>query len=219
MKKIIALILAAVMMLSLVACGSKTPAATDPTQGTNPTEPTEKVLTKEEMAAAASVEAIAKAMADKYIEFAGVRATYDEYMAELEEADRISFEEFVSYQFSCAAVEKNAEWLTGFDVAPTGYSEAYCYQPMMMGQAFVGYIFRVAEGTNIEAFMTSLKNNCNPRWNICSMANTTVCESYGNLVYFSMMVVADEENPFGLSAAQKQAFSDTFVATIENSAK
>jgi len=219
MKKIIALILASVMMLSLVACGNKDPKPTDPTTGTNPTEPTVNVPTKEELAAKASVEEIAKALTNKYIEFAGVRATYDEYMAELEEADRISFEEFVSYQFSCAAVEKNAEFLTGFNTVPTGYSEAFCYQPMMMGQAFVGYIFRVADGTNIEAFKTSLKENSNPRWNICSMANTTVCESYGNLVYFSMMVVADAENPFGFTAQQKQDFYNTFVATIEGSAK
>ena len=84
-----------------------------------------------------------------------------------------------------------------------------------MGTAFIGYIFRVAEGTDVEAFKKSLTDNCDPRWNICTMANTTVCESFGDLVYFSMMVVADEENPFGFTAEQKDGFYNTFIETIK----
>ena len=223
MKKLLALILAFAMMLTLVACGKKNPDPTDPTNSTDPTaaptDPTEKVPTKEELAAAASVEEIAKSLLNKYTEFAGMRAQYDEYMKELDEADQIPYEEFVSYQVACTPVEKGAEWLTGFNTAPTGFSEAYCYQPQMMGQAFIGYIFRVADGTDIEAFKASLKANCEPRWNICTMANTTVCESYGNIVYFSMMVVIDNEHPDGFTAAQQQEFYNTFVAAIENPTK
>jgi hypothetical protein len=89
----------------------------------------------------------------------------------------------------------------------------------MMGQAFIGYIFRVAEGTDMDAFKKSLADNSNPRWNICTMANTTVCENYGDLVYFSMLVVADDENPHGFSAEQKDEFYNTFIATIENPTK
>lgn len=218
MKKIIALILASVMMLTLAACG-KTPAE-NPGNTTAPTTtPTTKVPTKEELAAAASVEAIAKAQLNKFIEFAGMRASYDEYMAELEEADRIPFEEFISYQVTCRAIEKNEEWLTALESVPTGFSEAYTYGPNMMGQAFIGYIFRVAEGTNVESFKANLKEICIPRWNICTEANTIICESYGNIVFFSMMVVIDNEHPDGFTAAQKQEFLNTFTASIEGSAK
>ena len=220
MKKILALILASMMLLTLVACGNTTNEETTAAKTEEKTEvTTEAAPTAEEIAANASVEEIANALIALYADYTGVRATYDEYMAELDEADRISYEEFISYQLSVMPVEVGSEWLSGFDVAPTGYSEAYCYQPMMMGQAFIGYIFRVAEGTDVEAFKTSLTENCNARWNICTMANTTVCENYGNLVYFSMMVVADDENPFGFTAEQKDGFYNTFVETIENSAK
>ena len=116
-------------------------------------------------------------------------------------------------------VEAGAEWLSGFSVAPTGYAEAYCYQPMMMGQAFIGYVFRVAEGTDVEAFKKALTDTCDPRWNICTMANTTVCENYENIVYFSMMVVANEEMPDGFTAEQKDAFYSTFISAIENPAE
>lgn len=222
MKKILALILASAMMLTLAACGKKNtenPSNTTAPTTTPTTAPTVKVPTKEELAAAASVENIAKALLNKYVEFAGIRTQFDDYIASLtEEDEKMTFEEFLSYQVICAAVEKNPEFLTGFNEVPTGFSEAYYYQPAMMGQAFIGYIFRVAEGTNIETFKASLKENCFPRWNWCTEANTIVCESYGDLVYFTMMVVATEDNPYGFTTQQKDEFYNTFVATIEGSA-
>ena len=225
MKKILAIILASLMLLSFVACDNGNTEATTEAPVNNEETTAENATTEapapteEELAAAASVEAIAQALMNKYAEFSGMKEQYDMYMAEMPEEEQISYEEFCSYQLSVAPVDTTAEelWFMGFTEAPAGFSEAYCYQPMMMGQAFIGYIFRVAEGTDVEAFKTTLKDTCDPRWNICTMANTTVCESYGDLVYFTMMVVADEENPFGFTAEQKDAFYSTFVETIEGS--
>ena len=226
MKKILAIILASMMLLSFVACDNgNTETTTEAPVNNEETTAAENVTTEApapseaELAAAASVEAIAQALMNKYAEFTGLKDIYDEYMAEMPEEDQISFEEFCSYQLSVAPVDTTAEelWLMGFSEAPAGFSEAYCYQPMMMGQAFIGYIFRVAEGTDVEAFKTTLKDTCDPRWNICTMANTTVCESYGDLVYFSMMVVINDEYPDGFTAEQKDAFYSTFVETIEGS--
>ena len=219
MKKIIALILAGLMLLSFVACAGTNTNDEQTTDANTTDVVTDAAPSKEELAKNASIEAVAKAVMDKYVEYAGMRQTYDEYMAELEEADQIPFEEFISYQISVAPVEADTEYMMGFDTMPTGYSEAYCYQPMMMGQAFIGYIFRVAEGTDMDAFKKSLTDNCNPRWNICTMANTTICENYGELVYFTMLVVADDENPQGFTAEQKDGFYSAFVSTIEASAK
>ena len=218
MKKIIALILACLMLATMVACGNTNTDDVDTTEAIDTTEVADTTEASEVSTANVSLEAIANAIMSKYAEFSGMRATYDEYMAELDEADQIPYEEFISYQLNVAPVEENAEWLMALNEVPTGYTEGYCYQPGMMGQAFIGYIFRVAEGTDIEAFKKSLTDNCDPRWNICTMANTTVCENYGDLVYFSMMVVADAENPDGFTAEQKDAFYNTFVATIEASA-
>jgi hypothetical protein len=220
--KIISLMLALLITLPcLVACDNGNTETTTEAPVNNEETTAENVTTEapapteEELAAAASAEAIAQALMNKYAEFTGMKDSYDQYMAEMPEEEQISYEEFCSYQLSVAPVDP--EWLMGFNEVPTGFSEAYCYQPMMMGQAFIGYIFRVAEGTDVEAFKTTLKDTCDPRWNICTMANTTVCESYDDLVYFTMMVVADEENPFGFTAEQKDAFYSTFVETIEGS--
>jgi len=208
-----------VLCVSLVACGNAdnndTPATSEP--GTSESVPSEK-----DLAAAASVEKIATALINKYAEYTGMKDTYDQYMAELSEEDQIPYEEYLTQVLYVGPVDLSAGdelWLQGFTEAPTGFSEAYCYQPMMMGQAFIGYIFRVAEGTDVEAFKTSLKDTCDPRWNICTIANTTVCENYENIVYFSMMVVIDDENPHGFTEEQKNDFYNTFVEVIENSAE
>lgn len=236
MKKILAIILASLMLISFAACdsGSKTEETTDAksevsstvdteakTEATTETETeteTEAATEATVNTASVSLETVATNLIHKYAEFANIRASYDEFMAEMPEEDKISYEEFLSYQLAVNPCEVGAEWLMAFTNAPTGYAEAYCYQPMMMGQAFIGYIFRVEEGKDVEEFKQFLLENCDPRWNICTMANTTVCENYGDIVYFSMMVVADEEHPDGFTAEQKDAFYTTFVESIENSA-
>ena len=216
MKKFLLAALAIIMVLSMFACTNN---ENNGDVNGNENNNEQSGVSKSELAANASVEAIAQALMNKYAEYTGMRASYDEYMAEMPAEDQIPYEEFLSYQLSVMPVEAGAEWLQGFSEVPAGYAEAYCYQPMMMGQAFIGYVFRVAEGTDVEAFKAALTSTCDPRWNICTMANTTVCENYENLVYFSMMVVADEENPFGFTAEQKDGFYNTFVSAIENPAE
>lgn len=218
MKKFLLSALAIIMSLSMFACTPDNGDNNDDANNDNEVVDGENNGASDaELAANASVEAIAKALMNTYAEYTNVREGYDQYMADLPEEEQIPYEEYVSYQLSVMPVEEGAEWLMGFTEVPTGYSEAYCYQPMMMGQAFIGYVFRVAEGTDVEAFKTTLTNTCDPRWNICTMANTTVCESFGDLVYFSMMVVADAENPQGFTAEQKDGFYNVFVDTIKNS--
>jgi len=217
MKKFLLTALAVIMALSMFACTNNNELNGDLDNGGVNNEQPE--VNKAELAANASVEKIANALMAVYADYAGMRESYDQYMADMPAEEQISYEEYMSYQLSVMPVEAGAEWLQGFTEVPTGYAEAYCYQPMMMGQAFIGYVFRVAEGTDVEAFKKALTDTCDPRWNICTMANTTVCENYEDLVYFSMMVVADEENPHGFTAEQKDGFYNTFVSAIENPAE
>ncbi len=218
MKKFLLTALAIIMSLSMFACNNSG------NNGENNDENNVEnnggsEVNKAELAANASVEKIANALMATYADYTGMRENYDQYMADVSEEEQITYEEFMSYQLSVMPVEDGAEWLMGFTEVPAGYAEAYCYQPMMMGQAFIGYVFRVAEGTDVEAFKATLTSTCDPRWNICTMANTTVCESYEDLVYFSMMVVIDEEHPDGFTAEQKDGFYNTFVSAIENPAE
>lgn len=224
MKKLLAIILAAIMVFAVVACGktndngndtdTNVDTSVDTSVDTNNDTEADTSVDTEETADEATLESVSKAIMDKYAEFIGLRASYDEYMAELDEADRITYEEFVAGQMMVMPVEDGAEWLQGFDAVPTGYAEAYTFAPGMMGQAFIGYIFRLEDGADVEAFKTQLKENCNPRWNICAAANTTVCENVGNYVYFNMLVVKDETVLDGFTEEQKDAFLSIFTTAF-----
>ncbi len=77
--------------------------------------------------------------------------------------------------------------LTGFGNAEiTGFKEATMFAPMIGSIAFVGYIFELEEGTDGEAFMQTLKDNADPRWNICVEAEEMVVSQTGNKVFFVM---------------------------------
>ena len=221
MKKIIALILAALMLLTFVACTPDTPNAdkgndsvTEPGNTDNETPE----ITDKDITANVSIENIAKALINKYGEYANLRGQYDDYMASLgedaSEEDKMTYETFASYQLVVQAVEKDAEWLMGLTEVPTGYSECYNYIPSSMNP-FMGYVFRVEEGTDIEAFKQSLIDNCDLRWMICREANTIMCESFGDIVVFQMFVVINEYFPDGFTEEQKQGFIDTFNTAVK----
>lgn len=216
MKKILALILSALMLLTVVACGSAedTTADTQTDASSDKATDTEAPVVDETPKSDVALETIAKALADKYAEYTGVRDSYNDYIASVEtEEEKISYEEYVSYQIVTMPVE-DLSFLSGLTEVPAGIGEAYLYQPGMMGQAYIGYLFRLTEGTDIEAFKTALKEKADLRWNICTSANTIICENYGDTVFFSMMVVADAENPHGFTAEQKDGFIKTFQDTV-----
>ena len=57
----------------------------------------------------------------------------------------------------------------------------------MMGSiAFVGYVFTLEDGADVDAFKATLEANANPRWQICVTADETIIENVGNTVFFLM---------------------------------
>ena len=89
--------------------------------------------------------------------------------------------------FSGAAMEVEEGFLSGFDnYEVTWFSKGAMFAPMMGTIPFVGYIFELEEGADVEAFKTSLKDNANLRWNICTEAEEMTVENEGNMVFFLM---------------------------------
>lgn len=77
--------------------------------------------------------------------------------------------------------------LSGFDnYEVTGFKSGAMFGPMMGSVAFIGYVFELEEGADVNAFMTGLTENCNPRWNVCVEAEQTVVGAYNNMVFFLM---------------------------------
>ena len=90
-------------------------------------------------------------------------------------------------KFGAGAMPVEPGLLSGFDnFEVTGFQEGAVFMPMIGSIAFVGYIFTLEDGADVNAFMESLKANSNPRWNICVAAEETLVSNVGNKVFFVM---------------------------------
>lgn len=90
-------------------------------------------------------------------------------------------------QFEGATMEVEEGLLTGFGNAEiTGFTDGVMFAPMIGSIPFVGYVFTLEDGADVEAFMQLLKDNADPRWNICVEAEETVVENADNMVFFVM---------------------------------
>ena len=77
--------------------------------------------------------------------------------------------------------------LTGFgNTEVIGFQEGIMFAPMIGSIPFVGYVFTLEEGTDIDSFVGLLEENADPRWNICTEAEETIVEPSDNMVFFLM---------------------------------
>lgn len=165
MKKLVALLLVAVMALSVVACGKS--------EG-------EK---KEETKAPETVG-----------EFLLADFKKDASGTAQEIGDRLITNEIIPFMGGAMPVEPGL--LSGFDNAEiTGFKEGVMFGPMMGTIPFVGYIFVLEDGTDVDAFKTMLKDNANLRWNVCTEAEEITVDSEGSTVFFLMSPKEFEEQP------------------------
>ena len=110
----------------------------------------------------------------------------------LEVAERIITNE--SIPFMGGAMEVEPGLLTGFNNAEiTGFKEGAMFSPMIGTIPFVGYIFEMEDGADIDGFMDTLKQNANLRWNICTKAEELTLGREGNKVFFLMSPMSFEE--------------------------
>ena len=152
MKKIIAVLLALVMILSLAACGAE-----------SKEEPSTlgQMLYKEFSARVEKGEKDVQALADGLLSCGLL--PFDGLSMEVEEG-----------------------WLMGFNADITGFEKGVMYGPAIGAIPFVGYVFKLESADDAESFCATLLENADPRWNICTEADETVCGSVDNLVFFVM---------------------------------
>ena len=91
-----------------------------------------------------------------------------------------------SIQFMPMVMPVEEGYLNGFNNEIHGFAEAAIFAPGIGTRPFVGYIFKLADGADVEAFKANLEAEANLRWNICTSAEEMVCESVGNTVFFLM---------------------------------
>ena len=176
MKKLIALLLALVMMMSMVACG-ETPNTEPSTEGTQPSAPAGN--------GDVTPSVDANTMGGKlWAAFEAAQAANPSATAE-EMANILATDSCI--EFMCGAMPIEPGFQAGFgEFEVKGFEQGAMYMPFIGSIPFVGYIFDLADGADVAAFMAELEANCNPRWNICVCAEQTVIGSKGNRVFFLM---------------------------------
>ena len=100
-------------------------------------------------------------------------------------------------QFMPMVMPVEEGFLNGFNEEIKGFEEAVMFGPAIGTIPFVGYIFKLADGADVDAFTKSLEENADLRWNICTEAEEMVCEAVGNTVFFVMCPKSFEEAPAG----------------------
>ena len=182
MKKIIALLMAAAMLLSLAACSESKPEPTEEPTTASTTAPPE--TTTEEPSTEPSTEPSAGTLGT---------TLRDAFLSEMEtnpDATPIDIANALianpAIEFAPIVEPMLPGYLPGFSADIDGFAEAAMFAPMIGSIAFVGYIFRLDESADVDAFIQTLTDNADPSWNICVTANETVIDAVGNTVFFVM---------------------------------
>lgn len=96
--------------------------------------------------------------------------------------------------FTVMTMEVQPGLLNGFGSTEIqGFSQGVMFSPMIGAIPFVGYVFRLAEGTDGDDFVKTLNDNADLRWNICTEADEKIVKQEGELVFFLMSPIEEEE--------------------------
>lgn len=173
MKKIFAVMLAAMLMLSAVGCNEAQSASGGPAAG----EP--KVL-------------------EPQVESNTMGANiWDLFQTKMKENPDMTPEavanalvadaEVIPSTYMAGAMAVEPGTLLGFEnYEVTGFEEGAVFMPMISVIPFIGYVFALPEDADVNAFISGLKDNCNLRWTISTQAEQVVAGAYGNTVLFVM---------------------------------
>jgi len=190
MKKWIALLLVCVMMFALCACSSNDVPAEDPTlnqpaadpsiegpEGLDPMTP--------DQGDAAVTPSVGNTMGQTLLQDFLDRVAADPSLSAQALADALITNAVIQFSPGTMPVENGL--LMGLGNAEiTGFSEGVMFAPAIGSIPFVGYIFVLEDGTDGDAFVQTLKDNADPRWNICVEAEETIVERVDNTVFFLM---------------------------------
>ena len=194
MKKFLAVALSVAMVFSLAACGKKDDEKKqdeNPTATVAPTAPAEDQTGDKAEAGVITPEFAAGSAGEKlWNSFLDTMKANPE-TAPVDMANTLSTNPVI--QFMAGAMEVVPGYLAGFSEEISGFEKGAQYGPMMGSIAFAGYVFELADGADVNAFVENLKSKADPRWNICVAADYTQVGAYGNTVYF-LMYPAEMDN-------------------------
>lgn len=183
MKKALTILLISMMAMTFTACGNSDSSDSGSSGGSSVSEETKP-----------AEEIKADTVGTKlYVDFKG-KAEADPAATAQSLADAVMANPMIQFMPMTMPVEQGL--LSGFGNAEIkGFKEGVMFGPAIGSIPFIGYVFTLDEGTDTEAFMTTLKDNADLRWNICVEAEEMVCETVGDKVFFVMSPKSFEEAP------------------------
>ncbi len=221
MKKILALILVLIMCVSIVACGGDAKdndtKADDTTNNAPETEGTKEPVL---IPPSVSEDTLGYYFFNMFVE---MKTAAPEKTAEELAADILNSEAGMATITMGMATSIEPGMLSGFNSEITGFKSGVTFAGMT-GKAFVGYIFELEEGADVNAFIGTLDSAKNPAWNVCAIAEMTAIGAYGNTVFFvmcpekipsSISGKAEIFAPIPVSMSLWNAFVDFMTATPE----
>lgn len=180
MKKTISLLIASLTLLSLSGCGkdeenSVSEAVTETTAAESETAEETTAETSE------SSETTGQILLSAFHE----EIENDPSITPEKLAEKLLSNSVIQFQGAQMPVEQGL--LAGFgNTEITGFKEGVMFSPMIGSIPFVGYIFVLEEGSDPQAFVQTLLDNADPRWNICTEADEVIADNAGNRVFFVM---------------------------------
>ncbi len=189
MKKILAILLAAMLMLGAVACNSNN--TTDTDTNNDVVDTNDIVSDTESNTEAADNSIIEPAVEDNTM---GMNI-WNLFLKTIGENSDKSCEELgnifmntpdvIPYGGMAMPIEEG--FLTGFNnYEVKGFKSGAVFMPMIGTIPFVGYVFELEEGADVKAFIKELSDNCFMRWNLCTSAEQVVAGAKDNKVLFVM---------------------------------
>ena len=203
MKKIFAILLSALMVFALVACADDNTEL--PEENGEQIENVETPETPDESETPAdSTFSPANTLLQA---FKDMKAN-GEYTDVESAANALIANPIIPFMGGAMAVEPG--FLQGFDADITGFKSGAVFMPMIGAIPFVGYVFELEEGADVNAFVQTLNDNANMRWLICTAAEEVVCEAVDNTVFFCMAKASFEEE----APAEDEFFEELPVEDI-----
>ena len=184
MKRIITIILASLMLLSLVACGNNVAEET-----------TEKLPVHNKVPVNNNDSNSGAIISPSVPETSWGYAFWNVFHDSIKNNSKISTNEIVQNILASDAgkaigFSENADmpegYLPGFSEDIKGFKSATMFTPAASGYAFMGYVFELENVSKVDNFIKTLNEKCDLRWMICMTAEMTTVGAYDNYVLFVM---------------------------------
>lgn len=202
MKKILAIILASLMLLTLVACGNGNNEETttdapanneETTLGGN--EETTEGGNDEETTVGGNVDVNANVVVPNVDANTWGYAFWNVFSESVRNNPEITTGEIVANILAseagqalgfCENMDMVEGFLPGFSADITGFKSATVFTPSAAGFAFMGYAFELEDVASVNTFMQTLDTNKDMRFMVCMTAEMATIGAYENYVLFVM---------------------------------